>query len=89
MSIANSLALGLPVVTSNVGDSAEAVRASGGGLVLVDAAPNSVANAILSILRDHERWEEMSSKGKQYARHNLHPHLFINKHIEIYNMLSH
>jgi len=57
---------GLPVVVTKAVGAAEAVRASGGGLV-VEGEPAELAAAIGALLEDPARARAMGEAGRKYA----------------------
>jgi len=66
--VAEAMALGVPVVASDLPTIAE-VAGSGGSAVLVPPAhPRAIAEAVLDLLSDRERRDEMGRRGRQRAR---------------------
>ncbi|MEO1069410.1 MAG: glycosyltransferase family 4 protein [Cyanobacteria bacterium J06638_6] len=63
------LASGRPIVASVPGDgaAAEAVRASGGGLVVEPEAPQALAQSILDLYRHPAKALHLGQRGRQYA----------------------
>ena len=63
------LASGRPIVASipDGGAAAQAVRDSGGGLVVEPEKPNALARAIQELYNDPKRSEQLGKKGRSYA----------------------
>jgi len=60
------MALGLPVVCNDQPDQAQVVRESGGGLC-VELNPSAFASAVVQLLRDPQRAEEMGKAGRAWV----------------------
>jgi glycosyltransferase involved in cell wall biosynthesis len=69
--VAEALACGVPVVVTPSGGPEELVTESGGGVVLPDFAPASLAEAVVALLGDEARLLERRRSGRAYveARH--------------------
>ena len=63
--VTQSLALGLPVVTTPVG--AEGLRATSGEELLVGADDRELADHVIAVLRDDELWARLSAAGQVLA----------------------
>ena len=71
--VAEALASGLPAVVTPCGGPEELVRASGGGTVLADFAPTTLADAVVAALADPERLAEQGARGRAYVEANHSP----------------
>ena len=60
------MALGMPVVCNDQPDQAQVVRESGGGLC-VELNPGAFASALMQLLRDPQRAEEMGRAGRTWV----------------------
>jgi GT2 family glycosyltransferase/2-polyprenyl-3-methyl-5-hydroxy-6-metoxy-1,4-benzoquinol methylase len=69
--ITQSLALGLPVVTTDVG--AEGLEAEAGTDLLVGNTARELADHIVSVYHDGARWQELSEAGRELARRRFAP----------------
>jgi len=65
------LAAGLPVVASRVGGNREIVDHEQTGLLVPAQAPESLAAAILQLLRDPEKARALARRGQDYVRRNF------------------
>jgi glycosyltransferase involved in cell wall biosynthesis len=64
MFIAESLAVGVPVVQPNTGGYPEVVEATGGGVIYDAKDPHGLVNALESMLLDPEGAREMGQRGR-------------------------
>jgi glycosyltransferase involved in cell wall biosynthesis len=62
-----ALALGLPVVATRVGGLAELVTDGREAVLVPPRQPEQLAEALLGVLRDPKRREEMSNRARQCA----------------------
>jgi len=71
--ITSYCAAGRPIVaaTSDEGATAEAIRRSGAGIVLVAGDPERLIRAIADLAKDTERQSELGENGKTYAEQHL------------------
>ena len=66
-SIIEAMAVGLPVVATNVGGNAEAVEDSVSGYIVPSEDPPALASAILRLLASPQQAREMGEAGKRIA----------------------
>lgn len=64
--VLEALACGLPVVTTGISVLPELIGA-GGGLLLTDATPSTLADGVAGILSDRERYRRMSARAVETA----------------------
>lgn len=65
--VAEALAAGVPAVVTPCGGPEDLVRSSGGGTVVADFAPETLADAIAGALGDHGRLAEQRARGRSYV----------------------
>lgn len=68
LKVFESLALGIPVVTADVGDRAELLQQGAAGVLVTPGDADALAHGILSVLGDEERRAAMSQAGRQHMR---------------------
>ena len=71
--VAEALASGVPAVVTPCGGPEELVRASGGGTVLADFDPGTLAEAIVAALADPPRLAEQRVRGRAYVKAHHSP----------------
>lgn len=67
IAVAEALAKGIPTVVTPCGGPEELVRRSGGGVVLDDFSPQSLASVVVELLRAPERLAAMREDGRRYV----------------------
>lgn len=75
--VLEAMAMGVPVVATNVGGTPELVENNVTGLLVQSNAPNELARSIVELLTDRERAEKMGRKGYERAFSVFHPKNFI------------
>lgn len=86
MSVAESFALGKPVVATNLGNQNDLVQASGGGVTFSPRNKEEFRDAMAEVVANHERY---STRGQQYYRDNLVKTRNYEKLSEIYDKVQH
>jgi glycosyltransferase involved in cell wall biosynthesis len=72
-----AMAMGVPVIATNVGGTPELVRDNITGLLVQSNAPGDLAKAIVLLLTDRERAQRMGREGQRRAFEEFHPKSFI------------
>jgi glycosyltransferase involved in cell wall biosynthesis len=68
LALVEAMAMGLPVVSTNVGGVREVVRDGVNGILVEPNAPGAMAEAIEELIKDKERREQMGKKGIEIAK---------------------
>lgn len=78
VSILEAMSYGIPVISTKVGDIADAVKENKNGYLINPGDINSLADRIEKIM-DKPRWEMMASNAKKYAMERFDISLFYNE----------
>lgn len=79
-----SLAMGVPVVATNVGGNPELVKDGINGLLVPPGDPESLASAIVKLLKDRDLREKMGEAGMEYVVKNLTVEAMVDKTEKLY-----
>lgn len=84
-----SLAMGVPVVATNVGGNPELVKDGINGFLVPPAEPDAIAVAIIKLLKDRDLKEKMGKAGREFVIKNLTVEAMIDQtealYLELYN----
>lgn len=72
---AESMALGTPVIASNLGGLSDLVTKSGGGIVVEAQKHEEFYSAIISLMDSEELLTQLGTKGRVYVQNNLNADL--------------
>jgi len=75
--VLEAMAMGVPVVATNVGGTPELVKDNVTGLLVKSDAPAELASSIVQLLTNRERAERMGREGHGRAFGEFHPRQFI------------
>ncbi len=90
ISILEAMASRLPVIATNVGGNQEVVEDGKTGFLVSQGDFQSLANAIIKLLKDKQLREAMGINSKRRVEEKFSLRTFIDKHIEVYDtLLSH
>jgi len=71
LTLLEAMARGLPIITTNVGGNPEVVAAGNTGLLVQAGDPDLLAGAILSVMHDPKRGQQMGVAGRQRVENNF------------------
>jgi glycosyltransferase involved in cell wall biosynthesis len=87
ISVLEAMAIGLPVVATNIGGNPELVRDGETGLLIPYNNPDRLAQAVLDLLQDKEKANTMGLKGQEVAFAEFHPSKFVKRLEDLYYRL--
>lgn len=85
--ILEAMAMGLPVVATNVGGNPELVSNNETGFLVPFNDRDKMAQSILTLITDRERARIFGQNGRKKAFTQFHPSLFTSKHQELYRRI--
>ena len=85
--ILEAMAMGLPVVATNVGGNPELVVDNETGFLVPHANSDKMAQAILTLISDRERARTFGQNGRKIAFTKFHPSSFTNKFQTLYEKM--
>ncbi len=85
--ILEAMAMGLPVVATDVGGNPELVVHNQTGLLFPAGDEQKLADAICELINSREKAREMGQKGRKRAFDKFHPSFFANKMMNMYQQL--
>lgn len=86
--LAEAMACGLPVVTTDTDGSREVVLDCKTGIIVPPKSPEALAQAVTGLLKDPEKMIRMGNAGKNRVEEIFSPKEFIQNHERIYEDLS-
>jgi glycosyltransferase involved in cell wall biosynthesis len=75
--VLEAMAMGIPVIATNVGGTPELIEDNVTGLLVQSNAPDELARSIVELLTDRERAEKMGRAGYERAFSVFHPKKFV------------
>jgi glycosyltransferase involved in cell wall biosynthesis len=85
--IVEAMAASLPIVATNVGGNAEAVQNGINGFIVPSEDPQALADAIIQLLRNPSKAEEMGAAGERIAAEDFTTESMMAKTVNTYNDL--
>ena len=87
--VAQAMATGLPVITTNHSGLPEQVVDGKNGIVVPEANPEALAEAILVLMEHTERWPDFGQHGRRHAAEHYNSKKLIPRQIDYYNQVCH
>lgn len=87
ISILEAMAMGKPVVATDVGGNPEVVEDDKTGFLAPQGDFQGLANAIIKLLKDKELREAMGRSGRRRVEEKFSLQTFVDKHIQVYDRL--
>jgi len=86
--ILEAMATGLPVIATAVGGNTELVKQGETGLLVPSSDPDAMAQAMLSLLNDKEKRQQLSENSHQRVIENFSIQAMVAKYTEVYDSLG-
>jgi len=86
--ILEAMATGLPVIATAVGGNPELVKQGETGLLVPPSNPEAMAEAMLSLLIDKEKRQQLSENSHQRVIENFSIQTMVTKYTEVYDSLG-
>jgi glycosyltransferase involved in cell wall biosynthesis len=86
-SILEKMAMGLPLIVTDVGGNAEAVRDGYNGIVIPPRDADALATALVKMHRDPEKRKQMGRKSRQRAEHEFRLGKMIKNYEQYYQVV--
>lgn len=87
VSVAEAMALGVPVIATNVGGIPEIIKNNEDGIIVNPESPNDLANAIEILATNADLRNKFSKKGEEYIVNNFSKEKMINEIDTLYENL--
>ncbi|WKV08817.1 glycosyltransferase family 4 protein [Thermoanaerobacterium sp. CMT5567-10] len=87
VSVAEAMALGVPVIATNVGGIPEIIKNNEDGIIVNPESPNDLANAIEILATNADLRNKFSKKGREYIVNNFSKEKMLNKIDTLYENL--
>jgi glycosyltransferase involved in cell wall biosynthesis len=84
LSICEAMALGKPVVATNVGGNQELVVDGNTGFLVPPGDPEALSEAMIRLLRDHDMAQAMGRRGKEKVMSQLSLERYVNEYQSLY-----
>lgn len=81
------MALGKPVIASNLGGNPELVEHGVNGFLLDDHRPGTIAGAVLALLNNQQLAADMGQKGRRKVEREFNLEQMVNQYAELYRNL--
>jgi glycosyltransferase involved in cell wall biosynthesis len=85
IAIIEAMAVGLPVVATNVGGIPEIITNGENGILVPPENPHALAEAIIDLIEHTEQRKILAEKGRQHVTANFTDEIMVKKYMEVYN----
>ena len=84
IALIEALALGLPIITTDVGGNGELVKHNSTGLLIPSENPRAIKEAVFKMYRDKELRQKFAENGKAYYEKYCTVHTMVENYNELY-----
>jgi glycosyltransferase involved in cell wall biosynthesis len=85
IAIIEAMAIGLPVVATNVGGIPEIITNGENGILVPPENPQALAKAIVDLIEHPEKRKILAEKGKQHVKANFTYQIMVKEYMQVYN----
>jgi glycosyltransferase involved in cell wall biosynthesis len=85
IAIIEAMAIGLPVVATNVGGIPEIITNGENGILVPPENPQALAKAIVDLIEHPEKRKILVEKGKQHVKANFTYQIMVKEYMQVYN----
>ena len=87
LSIIEAMAMGKPVISSDIPGSRELVMHNNTGLLVPPKNPEQLANAIIDLIQNKDKAKRFANNGQQLVKEKLDMNRIVEQHEEVYERL--
>jgi len=79
-----AMAVGLPVIASNIGGPAELIKSGKTGILVQPKNPEAISGAVISVLENRKFAASLGSNAKAFVKENFTWQKVLPKYVELY-----
>jgi len=86
-SVCEAMALGMPIVSTNVGGVSSIIKENEEGILVQEGEPYSLASAIIELIKNYEYAKLLGQNARIRAIHRHDPNIIVSRLLDIYNTI--